>query len=362
MRSKRNWIGAAVLLGLMAVTFWVLLRDQPLSQLKAVLGQLKPGWVAAGLGLMLLMLCSEASCTRQILPCLGHKTSLRRCLGYSFAGFYFSAITPSASGGQPAQIYCMSKDGVPVAHGTLNMLLLAMCYQVVLLLYAAIAALVFPWLLKDMGGGMSLLLFYGILVNLGLTAGMLCLMFLPNAARRICSWVLALLVKIRIIKDKDGAAEKLERQMVEYRKGAECLRHNPSLIFRLLGCTAVQLAALFSVPYMVYRAFGFSAYGVLELLGAQALLTLAVGSLPLPGAMGASEGGFVRAFRLFFGAGLVTPAVLVSRGISFYSFLVITGVVTMALHLSYQRRSARQEVRRERPKAPGGSKGPIASW
>ena len=71
---------------------------------------------------------------------------------------------------------------------------------------------------------------------------------------------------------------------------------------------------------------------------------------------------YVSGFLIFFGAGLVTPAVLVSRGISFYSFLVITGVVTMALHLSYQRRSARQEVRRERPKAPGGSKGPIASW
>lgn len=338
MRSKRNWIGGAILLTLMAVTFWTLLRDQPLTQIKSVMGQLKPGWLVGGLCLMMLMLCSEAACTRQILPRLGYRTTLRRCLGYSFVGFYFSAVTPSATGGQPAQIYCMTKDGVSAAHGTLNMLLLAICYQVTLLLFAGAAVLMFPWVLRDTGVGMILLLAFGVLVNGALTAGMLCLMFLPNAARRICAWVLSLLVKLHLVRDKAGATEKLERQMADYRSGAECLRRNPTLPFRLLACSTVQLAALFSVPFMVYRAFGFTQYGVLELLGAQALLTLAVGSLPLPGAVGASEGGFVRTFRLFFGAELVTPAVLVSRGISFYSFLVISGIVTLVIHLCIRRR------------------------
>lgn len=339
MQNKRNRIGAAILITLMAVTFWVLLRDMPLTRLGSILGQLKPGWLIGGMALMLLMMCSEASCTRQILPCLGHKTNLLRCLSYSFAGYYFSAITPSATGGQPAQIYCMARDGVPAAHGTLNMLLLAMCYQVTLLLFGGLAALMYPWLLAEMGGGMLVLLLYGILINVGLTVGMLCLMFLPSAARRICTWVLNLLVKIRLVRDEQGARAKLERQMEEYRSGALCLRRNPTLPFRLMGCTILQLGALFSVPFMVYRAFGLSGHGLLELLGAQALLTLAVGSLPLPGAVGASEGGFVMAFRLFFGAGLVTPAVLVSRGISFYSFMVLSGVITLAVHLWSRRRA-----------------------
>ena len=65
---------------------------------------------------------------------------------------------------------------------------------------------------------------------------------------------------------------------------------------------------------------------------------LAVASLPLPGAVGASEGGFVAAMKLFFGAGLVTPAVLVSRGISFYSFLLLSGCVTLLVHLRTRNR------------------------
>lgn len=340
MGTKRSRIGMCILVVLMAATFWILLRDMPLTRLGSVLGQLKPGWIMGGLALMLLMMTSEAACTRQILPCLGYRTGLFRCLSYSFAGYYFSAITPSATGGQPAQVYCMSRDGVSVAHGTLNMLLLSMCYQVTLLLLAGLAVVAYPWLLGEMGGGMAILLVYGVLVNVALTAGMLCLMFLPNAARKICTGVLNLLVKIRLVRNRARAEEKLERQMEDYHSGAECLRRNPTLPFRLLGCSILQLSALFSVPYMVYRAFGLSGYGVLELLGAQALLTLAVGSLPLPGAVGASEGGFLRGFTLFFGAELVTPAVLVSRGISFYSFMVLSGVITLAVQLWIRRRNA----------------------
>lgn len=357
MRSKKNWIGGLTLVGLMAVTFYVLLRDQPVTRLSEVIGQLRPPWLMAGLGLMFLFELCEASCTRQILPRLGHRTSLRRCLGYSFVGFYFSSITPSSTGGQPAQIYCMSKDGVPAAHGTLNMMLLALCYQVVLLGYGLISALLRPGLLDTMGTGFRLLLLYGTAVNVGLTAGVLCLMFLPNAARRICLWVLALLVKLRVIKDRAGAAEKLDHQMEEYRQGALCLKRNPGLLIRLLLCTFVQLTALFAVPFVVYRAFGLSACSAPELICTQALLTLAVGSLPLPGAVGASEGGFVRAFTFFFGAGLVTPAVLVSRGISFYAFLLISGGVTLAVHLSHRRRAAGSA----RPNPGRAEEGPLAA-
>ena len=362
MRGKKNWIGGGLLLALMGVTFFVLLRDQPVTKLADVLGRVHPGWLAVGLGLMFLFVASEAMCTRQILPRLGHAASLRRCLGYSFVGFYFSSITPSSTGGQPAQIYYMSKDGVPAAHGALNMMLIAVCYQVVVLLYAVSVVLFQPSLLETMGGGLGLLLLFGAAVNIVLTAGMLCLMFLPNAARKLCTWVLNLLVKLRLVKNRAGALEKLEGQLTEYRRGAECVKHNPGLIPRLLVCTAVQLTALFAVPFAVYRAFGLTGHGPAELIGMQALLTLAVSALPLPGAVGASEGGFVRAFTLFFGAGLVTPAVLLSRGISFYAFLLISGGVTLAVHLSHRKKAAQAVIIQERPKMPGRAKGTVASW
>ncbi|MFR2128888.1 MAG: hypothetical protein ACLS4M_06675 [Eubacterium ventriosum] len=42
----------------------------------------------------------------------GYKRPFRKCLVYSSSDIYFSAITPSATGGQPASAYFMMKDKV----------------------------------------------------------------------------------------------------------------------------------------------------------------------------------------------------------------------------------------------------------
>ena len=344
MSKGKRLAGGILLLALIALTFYLLLRNQPVSQLLDVLGKIKPGYVVLGLGLMFVFVGSEAMCSKLILGRLGHRLPYRRCLGFSFVGFYVSSITPSATGGQPAQIYYMSKNGVPAAHGTLDMMMIAVCYQVTVLLYAAAAAIAMPGMISAMGTGMGLLLLYGTAVMLALTAGMLCFMFLPNAARRLMRGLMNLGVRLRLVRNRTNAEERLERQMTEYRSGAACFKKNASLVPVLLGLNLVQLTALYLVPFVVYKAFGLSGHGVLELVGAQALLTLATSSLPLPGAVGATEGGFVTLFALFFGASLVTPAVLVSRGISFYAFLLLSGCITLAVHLSTKRRNNKKNT------------------
>lgn len=87
----------------------------------------------------------------------------------------------------------MSRDGIPAAHGTLNMMLIAVCYQVVVLLYALGVVLFRFDLLANLGGGLALLLLFGGAVNLALTGGMLCLMVPAGAARALTGWVLNLL-------------------------------------------------------------------------------------------------------------------------------------------------------------------------
>lgn len=350
MSAKKNLLGALLVAALMGLTGVLLLRDQPFSALGKILSQVHPAYVLLGLGLMLVYVGCEATQSHMILGRLGHRTRLGQCLCWSFVGFYVSSVTPSATGGQPAQIYCMSRDGIPAAHGALNMMLIAACYQVTTLVYGLGAWLLVPAARTAMDGGLGLLLVYGCTVMVALTAGMITLMFLPGAARSLTGAVLALLARLHLVKDPARAREKLELQLTEYAAGAKCIRQNPLLTVRLLGLTFLQLTALFSVPYAVYLAFGLTGHSFIEVVGIQALLTLAVCNLPLPGAVGPAEGGFVRAFTLFFGAGLVTPAMLVSRGISFYAFLIISAGVTLAVTMHLRKRTRQQaldELRRQ---------------
>ena len=357
MDRRKSLIGIALILGLMMFTGYMLLRDVSWSTLRGTLSHLNPLWLLAGVGLMFVFVGSEALCSRIILRRLGHPVRYRRCLGYSFVGFYVSSITPSSTGGQPAQIYYMSRDRIPAAHGALNMMLIAVCYQGMVIGYALVCALLRLDLVRNLGGGLGLLLLYGVVVNGALTVGMLSLMFLPNAARRLVWGVLRLLVKIRLVRDEEKARQRLEKQMEEYRRGAECMKANPGMMPVLLVITFVQLTALFAVPVAVYHAFGLSGSSAMDIIATQAMVTLAVANLPLPGAVGASEGGFVAAMALFFGSSLVTPAVLVSRGISFYSFLLISAVIALTVHL----RTGRRQKKEDSPPCPKRARGPIVT-
>lgn len=342
--NKKNIISGGVLLLLLGVTFYALLRGQQLSQIFVLLGRIKPGWILVGFGFMLVFVGFEAMSTKLVLTRLGHKVKYLRCLGYSFVGFYFGSITPATSGGEPAQIYCMSKDGIPAAHGALDMMLLGVGYQVISLLYAAVALLVYPHLLNEMGTGLGLLLIYGTAVMVTITSGMLLFMFRPSTAQSLSVHVLNLLAKLRLLKNRDKAERGLSRHMNDYQAGASCIRSNPSLAIGLFFFTLVQLTGMFAVPFAVYQAFGLTGHGAFEIICAQALLNLAVSMLPVPGAVGVTEGGLVRFFTVFFGAELVTPAVLMSRGVSFYAALVISASVTVLVHLLARGRAQRRAL------------------
>ncbi|MBD5528478.1 MAG: flippase-like domain-containing protein [Lachnospiraceae bacterium] len=342
MGGKKRYLGWILLVVLMAVTGYVLFREQSLGMLWESLRRVKIPFLFGGLCLMLGYVGCEALCTWQILGRLGHRLPYRRCLGYSFVGFYVSSITPSATGGQPAQIYCMSQDRIPAAHGALNMMLIAACYQTASLIWGGGAWLLCP---KDgeFGGGMGLLLLYGAGMMVLLTVGMGMVMFLPGLSRRICGGILKLLERFHFLRNPASAREKLEHQLAEYARGAACIKANPGLALRVLVLCVIQLGMLFSVPWIVYHAFGLQGHSWVQIVSLQALLTLAVCNLPLPGAVGPAEGGFVAAFTAVFGAGMVTPAMLVSRGISFYAFLIVSLLVSMAVHLRL-RRQARERA------------------
>ena len=346
MQGKKKILGILLMAALMAVTCGILLKGQPVSVLWENLKLLNPWLLLPGLAMMLGYVGCEALCSWQILRRLGPRVSWRHCLGYSFVGFYVSSITPSATGGQPAQIYYMNRDGVPVAHGALNMMLIASCYQVAALLWGVCSWLFLPSVRGAADGGLGLLLLYGAAMMLLLTLGMLMLMFLPGPVRRICHAALGLFSRLGILRDPGAAEARVEKLLQEYSSGAGCVKRNPGLAVRVLLLCLLQQGLLFSVPWTVYRAFGLNGTGWLQMAGLQALLTLAVCNLPLPGAVGPAEGGFVKAFAAVFGAELVTPAMLVSRGISFYAFLLVSFGVATAVHLR-TRREGRAKALRE---------------
>ncbi|MDE6956125.1 MAG: flippase-like domain-containing protein, partial [Oscillospiraceae bacterium] len=128
-KQTKNLLCGGAVAALLGWTVYTILKEQTPGQLAAAL--LGADWrvLLLGLPLMALFLCCEAAATYAVLRSLGCGQPFRRCAYYSCTGFFFSTITPSATGGQPAQILAMGRDGVPTASGALDMLLVTIGYN-----------------------------------------------------------------------------------------------------------------------------------------------------------------------------------------------------------------------------------------
>ena len=332
-KPKKQAGGILLLLALTALTVWIFLKDYSPQQLIEALGKANPLYLLAGLGMMFVFVGCEAVNMKLIFHDLALTVPFRRCIGYAFIGFYFSSITPSSSGGQPMQMYYMNKDRIPVTYSSVAIFFIVLLYQIAMLLLGGLMWLIRPGLAGQMAGKLGLLLVYGVIMNAAAVAGILLIMyskravpFLVNAAVRIGS-------RLRLIREPEATRSRLQESVRTYHEKTGYVKKNPSLFFKVLFVTMVQMTALNLVPWFVYCGLGFSGHGFLDFLACQSILTISVSAVPLPGAVGAAEGGFLWAFVLLFPQSALAAAMIVSRGISFYLFLFISFIVCFMIHL-----------------------------
>ena len=142
------------------------------------------------------------------------------CFGYGFVGFYFSGITPSASGGQPAQVYFMNRSKIPVTISSLSLMILLFAHQLVIVVFGIIGLFSKMDYAVTFKSGMNLLLLYGFLSNTFILLGILMLVIAPKTVFKIVNFFGRLLYKVKIIKNKEKIRKKIARSLEEYEDGA----------------------------------------------------------------------------------------------------------------------------------------------
>ena len=311
--KKSQFIGITIMAVLMVFTVSQVLKGESIDSIVTALRSVKPIYILTGIGMMLLYASLEGVNIWLIIRGLKYRTSILKCIGYGFVGFYFSSITPSASGGQPAQVYYMKKDGISVTASSLSLMLILFAHQLVVVIYALI-------------GLLTLLVYW------------------PKLVFKILNFFGLLLHRSRIIKNKEKIEKKISSSVEEYERGAIYMRNNPILLLKVTALTLVQISLLYAVPYVVYRGFGLSGYTIMDLILMQAILNIAVSSLPLPGGVGASESLFLSMFMVFYGKKLLVPGMLLTRISNFYSVLVISGIISLIMYLWPSKKEVREGI------------------
>ena len=247
------------------------------------------------------------------------------CFLFSSVGFFFSCITPSASGGQPAQIYYMKKEKIPIPVSTLVLMIVTITYKLVLVVVGLWLVLFGQGFIHKYLWSIRHIFYLGTALNVFCVTAMLVLVFHPRLAREILVKGMALL-------------EKLNASMDQYRDTAVFLKEHKQVIVNVFAITMFQRFALFTATWFVYKAFGLGGVKAVAVITLQAVIAVSVDMLPLPGGMGISEKLFAMIFIPVFGKRLLLPGMILSRGIGYYTELGLSALLTIVANFTIGRK------------------------
>ena len=274
---------------------------------------------------MLIYFFMESYNIKSILTSLGEKISILKAFKFTLIGFFFSAITPAASGGQPMEIYYMNKEKISAAHATMTLLVQLCGFQISTISFGIICAIINP---STLNGGLLYLFLVGILINGSALTLMLICIFSKKLTRKIVAIFIKIL-KIFRIKNIDEKEKKLKEGLEKYNESSIYIQTHKIEFISSIGKVFIQIIFYYLVPFCVYKAFGLEEYNIFQLFTMQAVLYTTVSGLPLPGAIGISETVFLNIYGIAFKKHLLNSAMLLNRGISFYFFVIISLIIVI---------------------------------
>lgn len=322
--------GLAFIAGTFAVLCIWLLKQYSIQALWKMMLGMRPLWILAALGLMVVYWVFES---------LGLHLAVSRFVptqnpGDTFCatmiGQFFNCITPFSSGGQPMQAWYLVKKGVSLSFASCSLLIKFIVYQFVLTIYSALTLLL---CFKSFAGRISSigwLIFVGFGVNLLVITGLLCLGFLRRPTEKVLYGSVSLLKKVKLISEQAAskAKERIQKELMEFYEGFAQIRQDIGGILAMSALTAVQLTAFFLIPLCIFYAFGLGKADVLLMICAGAFVLNFTSFIPLPGAAAGAEIGFHTIFSVFFPTHILSVAILFWRLLTFYLPICVGGCFT----------------------------------
>lgn len=258
------------------------------------------------------------------------KYSLSEAVKHNVIIQFFNGITPFSTGGQPMEIYMLTKHGISANKGTMIVLQNFIFYQIALVIFGVFAVVynyifhIFPKVLI-----LKKLVLIGFIINTLVAV----VIFMISLSKKFTTTCMKLLVKVldkvNIVKDRKKVEESLSNRLEEFHESAKILRHRKGLLYLGILFNILSLACLYAVPlFVIYSMHDFKSLTLLECLTSSAYVLLVGAFVPIPGASGGIEYSFLTFFGNFLKSSVSSAAMLMWRFITYY-FGMIAGAVAL---------------------------------
>ena len=340
-KKQKLIVNICFLLFFIGVTLAILFTSNKELNFKNIAEYIKTGnpwYLCAAVACMLAIIVLEGFSLFLIVRKLGFKGKAAKSMAYASIDAYYSAVTPSATGGQAAAAVYMVKDGMTAGSASFTFVFRAVTFTSAYVILTAAAFIIKPSLFLQLDFWPQFFIILGVATQLLLVGFFIALLLCHRTILRIGNGIISLLHKMRIIKKKEKWRTKLIKEIAKYANCVKQIKKHKMLFVNvlLLNLGEHVLRVLISV-FVCLAADGSAPFRDIFVL--QCFLLVGYSSIPLPGGVGIFEFLYLNIYKLAFSERqFMLSAMMIMRTISYYMCMLVTGTVSLIYHLITVRR------------------------
>lgn len=253
------------------------------------------------------------------------KISLKESFKHQVITQFFNGITPFSTGGQPMEIYMTTEHGISAVEATNISIQNFIFYQTALVIYGVLAVSYnFIFHIFPKAELLRKLVLLGFLINTFVAVALLAVLISNAFTKKIAFFFVDALSKIKIIKNKEKAKEKVNKTLDEFHKSATELRNRRGLFTKGVILNFISLTCLYIIPLFIVLSLGdTTSLNPMTTLTSSAYVLLMGSFVPIPGASGGIEYGFLKFYGNFLSKKIISAVLIVWRFITYYLGVIL---------------------------------------
>ena len=279
-------------------------------------------WIMVAAFFMILYWTFEAKTLQSIIFLMKKDYKFKEAFKVTMVGQYFNSITPFASGGQPMQLYALTKQELGAGSAGSALMIKFIIYQTVLTMYSLILIFWKTSFFKSKMSNLFYLIGIGFTVNASVIICLIIFSKYRKLTQKLIMFLSKILGKLKLVKNMSKLEIRINDNLDQFHDNMEIVKHRKVLMLKTIIYTVFQLTIYFIIPYFIYLSFGMKGASVGSMIAGTAFVMMLTAFIPLPGAVGGAEGAFYMFFTLFFAPNNIMAAILLWRLITFYSCII----------------------------------------
>ena len=347
-QTKKYIFNIALMVVVSAIAIFFMFKDNP-GQVLHHLSNCKWQYILISLGIIVCYFLVESLILFVLARMYKHNYKYHKSVLNCMIGAFFSGITPSNSGGQFAQAYTFSKQGVKISNAASILLMHFIVYQTVQVLFSMFI-LIFKF--DQMRAYSQTVNIFGIdfeiislaIIGFVINASVILILFLVSFSKRLHHFITTvgvnIMYKLHLVKDKDQKSLELNAKFESFRIELKRLMQNANVLIITILLFLVKAVLYNIIPYFVAKSLGVefrrdnTILNMVDCVSMSLFANTITGMIPIPGASGGAELVFKMLFDNFFIAdgAQISAIILIWRSITYYFGLIVGLLVFIFYH------------------------------